>query len=86
MARIVHLDTDLGGDIDDLCALAMLLRWEQVEIAGITTVAEAGGRRAGYVRQVLELEGRQASREPKQPKAQARTDQGSGTPLAARRA
>lgn len=60
MARIVHLDTDLCGDIDDLCALAMLLRWEQVEIAGITTVAEAGGRRAGYVRQVLELEGRQA--------------------------
>ena len=22
----VHLDTDLGGDIDDLCALALLLR------------------------------------------------------------
>lgn len=21
----VHLDTDLGGDIDDLCALALLL-------------------------------------------------------------
>lgn len=23
----VHLDTDLGSDMDDLCALAMLLRW-----------------------------------------------------------
>ena len=54
----IHLDTDLGGDIDDLCALAMLLRWEDVEITGITTVAEANGRRAGYVRHVLQLEGR----------------------------
>ena len=54
----IHLDTDLGGDIDDLCALAMLLRWDKVEISGITTVAEAKGRRAGYVQHVLELAGR----------------------------
>lgn len=54
----IHLDTDLGGDIDDLCALAMLLRWEGVEFTGITTVAEANGRRAGYTRYVLELEGK----------------------------
>ncbi len=55
----VHLDTDLGGDIDDLCALAMLLRWpDDVQITGITTVAEANGRRAGYVKYVLGLEGR----------------------------
>jgi len=54
----IHLDTDLGGDMDDLCALAMLLRWKDVEITGITMVAEAQGRRAGYVRHVLELEGR----------------------------
>jgi purine nucleosidase len=53
----VHLDTDLGGDIDDLCALAMLLRWrEDVHIIGITTVAEAKGKRAGYIRYVLSLE------------------------------
>jgi inosine-uridine nucleoside N-ribohydrolase len=58
MTHKVHLDTDLGGDMDDLCALAMLLRWEDVEFTGITTVAEAGGRRAGYVCQVLEIEGR----------------------------
>jgi inosine-uridine nucleoside N-ribohydrolase len=56
--RKIHLDTDLGGDIDDLCALAMLLRWGDVELTGITTVAEAHGRQAGYVRHVLELEGR----------------------------
>ena len=54
----IHLDTDLGGDIDDLCALAMLLRWRDVEITGITTVAEANGRRAGYVQYVLQLEGK----------------------------
>lgn len=54
----VHLDTDLGGDIDDLCALAMLLRWEDVTLTGITTVAEAYGRRAGYVYHILELENR----------------------------
>ncbi len=54
----IHLDTDIGGDIDDICALAMLLRWEGVEITGITTVAEAEGHRAGYVHHVLQLEGR----------------------------
>ena len=54
----IHLDTDLGGDIDDLCALAMLLRWKDIEITGITTVAEANRRRAGYVRHILALEGR----------------------------
>jgi inosine-uridine nucleoside N-ribohydrolase len=55
----VHLDTDLGGDIDDLCALAMLLRWSgDIHLTGITTVAEAKGRRAGYVRYALGLEGK----------------------------
>ncbi len=55
----IHLDTDLGGDIDDICALAMLLRWpEEVRITGITTVGEINGRRAGQVKYVLGLEGR----------------------------
>ena len=53
------MDTDLGGDIDDICALAMLLRWPGgLDLTGITTVAEANGRRAGYVRYVLGLEGK----------------------------
>ena len=57
--HLIHLDTDLGGDIDDLCALALLLRWSKdVQLTGITTVAEANGRRAGYARYVLGLEGR----------------------------
>jgi purine nucleosidase len=53
----VHLDTDIGGDIDDLCALALLLNWPDVEITGITTVAEHDGKRAGYVRYALTLAG-----------------------------
>lgn len=55
----VHLDTDLGGDPDDLCALTLLLRWPGVEITGITTCAEAGRRRAGWVRHALRLAGRE---------------------------
>ena len=54
----IHIDTDLGGDIDDLCALAMVLAWPDVELVGVTTVAEHGGKRAGYVRYVLDLAGR----------------------------
>mgnify|MGYP001206771017 CR=1 FL=1 len=55
----VHLDTDIGGDIDDLCALALLLRWPDAEITGITTVSEENGRRAGYARYALRLAGRE---------------------------
>jgi inosine-uridine nucleoside N-ribohydrolase len=55
----IHLDTDLGGDTDDACALAMLLGWEGVEITGITTVADPGGRRAAYVAQLLHIAGRE---------------------------
>ena len=54
----IHLDTDLGGDTDDACALAMLLGWPDVEITGITTVADPGGRRAAYVAHLLRLAGR----------------------------
>jgi purine nucleosidase len=54
----LHLDTDLGSDTDDLCALAMLLGWPDVELTGITTVNDPGGVRAGYVAFALELAGR----------------------------
>jgi purine nucleosidase len=54
----IHLDTDLGGDTDDACALAMLLGWPEVEITGITTVTDPGGRRAAYVAHLLRLAGR----------------------------
>ncbi|HEU0025979.1 MAG TPA: nucleoside hydrolase [Ktedonobacterales bacterium] len=54
----IHLDTDIGGDMDDLCALALALRWPGANLIGVTTAAEEGGRRAGYARYALDLAGR----------------------------
>ena len=54
----LHLDTDLGGDIDDLCALAMLCKWPGVDLTAVTTNQDNGGRRAGYVRYALNLAGK----------------------------
>lgn len=55
----VHLDTDLGGDTDDLCALAMLLKWPDVQITGITTNTENEAKRAGYTKYALKIAERQ---------------------------
>lgn len=55
----LHLDTDLGGDIDDLCALAMVLAWPDVDLIAVTSNTEDGGRRAGYARYALALAGRE---------------------------
>jgi inosine-uridine nucleoside N-ribohydrolase len=54
----VHLDTDLGSDTDDLCALAMLLGWADTEVVGVTTNTDPGGIRAGWVHYALQLAGR----------------------------
>src|SRR5690606_20914446 len=59
MTHRLHLDTDLGGDPDDLCALAMLLGWPDVHITGITTTQDDDGQRAGYVRHILQMVGRE---------------------------
>ena len=56
--RPIHLDTDLGSDTDDLCALAMLLGWEGAELVGVTTTTDPGGIRAGYTAYALGLAGR----------------------------
>ena len=55
---LVHVDTDIGGDPDDLCALAMLLGWPGVELAGVTTSTDEGGMRAGMTSYALGLAGR----------------------------
>lgn len=55
---LVHLDTDLGGDPDDVAALALLLGHPEVELAGITTTVDPGGARAGYAGHVLAMAGR----------------------------
>lgn len=54
----LHLDTDLGGDPDDACALAMVLGWPGAELVGVTTTADPDGRRAGCVAALLGLAGR----------------------------
>lgn len=54
----VHLDTDIGGDTDDLCALALLLASAEVDLIGVTTVADTDGRRLAFVRHALALAGR----------------------------
>ena len=54
----VHLDTDLGGDIDDICALAFLLRSPEVEVTGITIAGDTNGKRCGYTRYALKVAGR----------------------------
>ena len=51
----VHLDTDFGGDIDDLCALAMLLGAPEAKLVGLTTVIDWDGRRAEMARHALRL-------------------------------
>jgi pyrimidine-specific ribonucleoside hydrolase len=55
---LVHLDTDLGSNPDDVAALVYLLARDDVELTGVTTVDDPGGQRAGYVGEVLRLAGR----------------------------
>jgi inosine-uridine nucleoside N-ribohydrolase len=55
----IHLDTDLGSDTDDLCALAMLLGWEDVDLVGVTTSTDPGGIRAGYTHHALRVASRE---------------------------
>jgi purine nucleosidase len=55
---LAHLDTDLAGDPDDVAALCYLLARHDVELTGVTTVDDPGGRRAGYAGEVLRLAGR----------------------------
>lgn len=52
---LIHVDTDIGGDPDDLCALAMLLGWPGAELVGVTTSSEEKGMRAALASYVLHL-------------------------------
>lgn len=54
----VHLDTDIGGDPDDACALAMLFGWPGIDLVGITTTIDPAGVRAACARHCLSLVGR----------------------------
>lgn len=54
----ILFDTDAGTDIDDLYALALLLRHPNVELLGVTTVAGDTQARARLVAKMLRLAGR----------------------------
>jgi len=51
----IHLDTDIGGDPDDACALVMALGWDGADVVGITTNLEHEGKRAGCAAHYLRL-------------------------------
>lgn len=58
MARTrVILDTDIGTDVDDCLALALLLASPEIELIGITCVYGDVGKRAQIVQKLLELSG-----------------------------
>lgn len=54
----LHLDSDLGGDPDDVGALALALAHPDADLVAVTTVADPAGQRAGLVRHCLDLAGR----------------------------
>lgn len=56
-SRQVVLDTDIGTDVDDLMALALLLGTPEVRLLGITTVYGDTRLRARIAKQVLRMTG-----------------------------
>lgn len=57
--KTVILDTDIGYDPDDLFALLLLLKSPEADINLIVTGNEVRGKRAIFLKKVLELAGRQ---------------------------
>jgi inosine-uridine nucleoside N-ribohydrolase len=55
--RRLHVDTDIGGDPDDLGALALVAGRPDAELLAVTTTVDPGGVRAGYARHCLDLLG-----------------------------
>ena len=53
----LHVDTDIGGDPDDVAALAMLAGRPDTELVAVTTVLDADGTRAAMARHCLRLVG-----------------------------
>ena len=54
----VIFDTDIGDDIDDALALALVLELPQIELLGVTTVFLNTDERARIARKMLKLWGR----------------------------
>lgn len=57
MAKII-LDTDIGTDVDDACALALCLRTSEIDLVGVTVVAGDVDHRGQIALRMLETVGR----------------------------
>ncbi|MBI3922643.1 MAG: nucleoside hydrolase, partial [Armatimonadetes bacterium] len=55
----VILDTDIGDDIDDAYALALILASKELELVGVTTVFRNVAARARQAKTILKLAGRE---------------------------
>lgn len=55
----ILIDTDIGGDVDDALALALMLNTPGIEIVGITNVYLANAWRAGVTKKILKVYGRE---------------------------
>ena len=60
----VLFDTDIGTDIDDAYALALILRSPEIELLGVTTVSGDAVARARLAAKLLAVEGGAAARIP----------------------
>ena len=60
----VLFDTDIGTDIDDAYALALILRSPEIELLGVTTVSGDAVARARLAAKLLAIEGGTAARVP----------------------
>jgi inosine-uridine nucleoside N-ribohydrolase len=60
----VLLDTDIGTDIDDAYALALILRSPELELLGVTTVSGDAVARARLAAKLLAVEGGAAANVP----------------------
>src|SRR5258708_31193306 len=58
--HLVLLDTDVGDDIDDALALALVLRSPEIELKAVTTVFGDTRKRAHLAALVLQTFGRDA--------------------------
>src|SRR5947209_7980015 len=57
--HLVLLDTDIGDDIDDALALALVLRSAEIDLQGVTTVFGDTGLRARLAAHILKVFGRE---------------------------
>jgi purine nucleosidase len=60
----ILFDTDIGTDIDDAYALALILRSPELELLGVTTVSGDAAARARLAAKLLAIEGGAAARVP----------------------